>query len=302
MSAAINRSVSLSSAVELLQHWLSSHLSPSQWVWFQEQQTQIAQGAPLRRFFAAFSAVPRFTGKATVEMPAHEQQQASVVCEGWEPQWWSLDQMGRTLLLLSLPHDNPATYGRSLDPLFTAADVRELVALYQALPLLPYPEQHRARAAEGIRSNMTPVFNAIALHNPYPARYFDEGAWNQLVLKAMFVGSPLHLIWGLDHRANPTLAQMSIDYVHERWAAHRTITPEIWRLVGRFAGADLRADLDRALHDADPVQRSAAAIACSQSPAAEIRSLLNHDPDLQRALQEGRLTWHHLTHDQHHVE
>ena len=64
----------------------------------------------------------------------------------------------------------------------------ELVAIYQALPLLPFPEQYRARAAEGIRSNMNAVFEAMALRNPYPSDYLDEGAWNQLVLSVCSSG------------------------------------------------------------------------------------------------------------------
>ena len=88
-------------------------------------------------------------------------------------------------------------------------------------PLLPYPEHFIDLAIDGLRSNITSVFNAIALHNPYPADYFAEAAWNQMVLKAVFVDSPLSHIQGLDARANDKLARMLGDYAHERWAAGR---------------------------------------------------------------------------------
>ena len=71
---------------------------------------------------------------------------------------------------------------------------------------------------------MRPVFEAVAHRNPYPARHFDESAWNHLVLKALFIGSTLAPIEELDARANPTLMRMLCDYAHERWAAGRTIS------------------------------------------------------------------------------
>ena len=224
------------SVTDLLRCWVGRLVSREGLAWLDEKRKQIAGDADERSLFAAFSAVPRYTGKQNLTLTTEDLQIAEEVQPGWFPAHWSVDQAARTLLLLALPSDNEEKYLRSLDKLFTAADVGELVALYQSLPLLPYPERLQSRAAEGVRSNMTAVFNAVALENSYPADYFDDLAWNQMVLKALFVGSPLHLIQGLERRANPELARMLIDYANERSAAKRSVSPELWTLVDWVMG------------------------------------------------------------------
>lgn len=221
----------LNSAISLLHYWLSRQVEPDGMTWLEEKRKQITSADSERIFFAAFSAVPRYTGKQDLQLTPDDWQAIEAIRPGWFPGHWSVDQAARTLLILSLPQDNAEEYLRRVEQVFSAADVSELVALYQALPLLPYPERFRLRAAEGVRSNMTAVFNAVALRNPYPAEYLDNIAWNQMVLKALFVGSPLHLIYGLEKRNNSDLSQMLIDYANERKAANRSVSPELWQLV-----------------------------------------------------------------------
>lgn len=216
---------------DLLRYWVSQHTTKEGFSWLENKCKLIADGAALRVFFTSFSAVPRYVGKEKLSLNLEQLQAAQEVRSHWHPQVWTTDGAARTLLLLALPHNGAAEYLQVLEQLFTTADMGELVALYQALPLLPYGEQYRLRAAEGVRSNMIPVFNAIALHNPYPQDYFDELAWNQMVLKALFVGNPLQQIQGLELRSNPTLGQMLTDYANERLAAHRSVSPELWQLV-----------------------------------------------------------------------
>ncbi|MEM7580958.1 MAG: EboA family metabolite traffic protein [Cyanobacteria bacterium P01_A01_bin.80] len=293
-------------AEDLLYRWVSRQINTEALNWLNQKRQKISNGAADFLFFTAFSAVPRYIEKREIQPTVEELESASNICNNWYPANWTIDQAARILLLLSLPSDNADKYLQILDQVFAAADVRELVALYQALPLLPVAEKMHNRAAEGIRSNMTAVFNAVALNNPYPAEYLDNLAWNQMVLKALFVGSPLHLIQGLDKRANPELARMLVDYAHERWAAGRNVSPELWRCVGKFANSEMLADLERVLIESHNkidsngkgqqklLETSAAALACADCSLPEAKDILAQYPELKNDIQAGRLTWKNI--------
>src|SRR5690606_19888969 len=72
------------------------------------------------------------------------------------------------------------------------------------------------------------------LDNHYPARYLDEGSWNQLVLKAFFTDEYIPQIVGLTERNNEVLARTLVDYAYERSAAGREINPMLWILVAPY--------------------------------------------------------------------
>lgn len=314
------------SVEDLIYHWVSQQVSSEALDWLNDKRSQISSGMAAQIFFTAFSSVPRYTGKNNIEPTIEELELASNLCSNWSPVNWTVDQCARILLVLSLPSNNIDEYLQRLDKVFAAADVRELVTLYQALPLLPLPEKLQIRASEGIRSNMTAVFNAVALQNPYPRKYLNELAWNQMVLKALFVGSPLHLIQGLDERANPKLARMLVDYAHERWAARRDVSPQLWRCVGKFASSTILMDLERLLqfHSLNTsssifsnvkvktgelsfsiqtqeeerkkksMEKAAAALACAECPLPQGKAILAQYPQLQADIQAGRLTWNDI--------
>jgi hypothetical protein len=280
--------------VSLLQKWITPLVDKQGLVWLDEKAGAIARGGENWVFFTSFSAAPRYTGKADLNLDLRALRAADEVRPHWNPAHWSVDQATRSLMLLAVPARDPDAYLATLDKVFNAADVGESVVLYQTLPLYPLPNRFIDRAAEGLRSNMTSVFEAVALRNPYPAEYFGENTWNQMVLKSCFVGSPLREIWGLDERANPNLARMLVDYAHERWAAGRTLTSELWRPVGPFAADDVLPDLERVLNDPDPIQQQAGALALAQSPASGARDLLATRPDLNERIAAGALTWNEL--------
>ncbi len=148
---------------------------------------------------------------------------------------WSVIRLARVWLLGAIPEIEEDAYVGLMDKLFLYADMDELEALYSALPLYHYPERWRARCSEGIRSNIDTVRQAVMLHNAYPSHYLDEGAWNQLVLKAFFTHEPIRDIVGVDERNNRRLADALVDYAYERHAAGRAIDPVLWELVEPFA-------------------------------------------------------------------
>lgn len=274
-----------------LHNWLAERLTESSLEWIEKTLQQLQVEPSEKLLFTRFSAAARKLGKADLALSAMELQRAETLRPGWQPALWSVDQAARSLIVLTFPADDGDRYVSAVEKLFSAADMAEQVALYQTLPLFPHPHRFIGRAIEGLRANITAVFNAIALKNPYPADYFDESAWNQMVLKALFVDSQLSQIQGLDTRANAKLARMLSDYAHERWAAGRAVNPQLWRPLGYFAEGNLVADLERLMGSDQPFEQEAAALACAQAPTADAQALLDRMPNLKQRVVSGDLSW-----------
>jgi hypothetical protein len=116
-----------------------------------------------------------------------------------------------------------------------------------------------------------------------------------MVVKALFIGSTLAPIQGLDERRNVDLARMLVDYAHERWAAGRDVKPELWRCVGPFADQGLGFDeLVRVLNSGAEPERKAAALALSECPSPEALIELEMAPEIWRDIRNGKLTWEML--------
>ena len=198
---------------------LAAFASETELSWLAEQKALTGKALAL-----AFVKTPRFITKKTIEGDRFTN--------------WTLDQLARLDLLMQL---DPA----NIDSLFETAEMQEAIALTRALPYLPNPSTYLLRATDAVRSNMGPVFDAIAFGNTYPKDHFNESAWNQLVLKCIFNDKAIHQIIGLDERANQELANTLSDFAHERWAADRRVPSQVWRLVPRFMNETLQADIEK---------------------------------------------------------
>ena len=278
----------------LLQGWLDRQLPEPGAAWLREQLGRLGDEARERDLYLALGLVPRRLGKADLALGDADLAAAAQARPGWDPRGWSVDQAARILTLLQAGGTGERFVAR-FGQLCRTADVAEAIALYRGLPLYPDPQRLEAQAAEGTRTNMRAVFEAVAHRSPYPREQFAENRWNHMVLKALFVGSTLHPIQGLDERANPTLARMLCDYAHERWAAGRPVSPELWRCVGPHADADALADLQRVLATGDAGERQAAALALAACPDARAKELLAQAPELAAAVADGTLSWDNLS-------
>ena len=144
----------------------------------------------------------------------------------------TLDELGRIVLLVLADRLCPSTEFASLVlSLFRQGDCQERQAVLRALPLLLSPQCFMPLAVDACRSHMQPIFEAIACHNPYPARHFPDLHFNQMVLKGLFTGTALSRIIGLDTRITPELVRMATDYASERRAAGRSVPADIERLL-----------------------------------------------------------------------
>jgi hypothetical protein len=276
---------------QILQKWLENRLNEKALTWLKSAAGELMDNPEDWQLYTFFSTTPRHTGKELLQLDKGELEEAERVRKGWKPANWTADQAGRTLLLLSYAVQGEEQFLDKIEKIFVTSDLGEAVALYQALPVFPFPGRFKERASEGVRSNITPVFEAVALNNPYPMEYLEEGAWNQIVLKALFVGSPLYKIMGIDKRANATLAKILVEYAHERWSAGRNISPELWRAVGPFITEEYLPDLVRALDHPDPIQKRAAILALSASMYNPKEKLLHRHQDILDDIKENNITW-----------
>ena len=274
----------------LLRDWLRRQLSAVQNTWLDEQRSTLAEDPADTTLHIALGMVPRRLGKADLDVSAADCAAADAALSGWDPRGWSVTDAARILLLTSLPRTGKP-FAERFRALCQTADVAEAIGLYRGLPLYPDPETLEAQVGEGLRSNIRGVFEAIAHRNPYPRTVFDAHRWNHMVLKALFIGSPLAPIEGLDERANAELARIMCDFAHERWAAGRPVPFEIWRCVGPFADEAAIKDLARVLSSGEDIERRAAALALSACPNANAAKLLTGVPALTAEISSQKLSW-----------
>lgn len=199
--------------------------------WLKEIEKLANDETAYSKFTMAFSLVSRKVPKVDINLSNDEIQHFREKFNHFILSDWDLQKLCRVWLILQLDSKDKEKYIYKVENLFKNAEMNELAALYSSLQFLAYPEHWKMTCAEGIRSNIGVVLDAVILNNPYPYRYLDENAWNQMILKAFFTDRDVHEIIGVEERANKNLLLALKDYVKERQAANRPIKDSLIEMI-----------------------------------------------------------------------
>jgi hypothetical protein len=270
---------------------LSQQVDESAMRWLKSQSEEIKKSTKNIKLYLAFGKASRYFDKSILVLDEKATSASPKLRKGFKPESWDLLQTARTILILSMHREDESLWFKTMNQLFETGDMQELKSLYAALPVLPFQEKLVERAMEGLRTNITMVFDAVALDNPYPSEFLDERAWNQMLLKAVFMQRPLFLIQNADERANENLASILIDFAHERWAAGRDVMPELWRYVAPFLNEARMEDIKKVLNSEDLLEKQAALLACHQSSFPKGKEHLSKFTVIQKEIEAGNITW-----------
>jgi hypothetical protein len=212
--------------LEVLKTGVTRRLPKGAAEWF-DRATREIPGTSRDHLLQLYTDVSRHTG--------HPPQPFDAL-EGFPPPsatglsltFWTIEDAVRLALLLTRSEAvAPDDFYDDAVACYELGVAREQRSWLKAVSLLPTPEQYLALVIDACRTNILPQFEAVACENPYPARFFPEPNFNQLVLKALFNGVRLERIVGLDRRANAELTRMAGDYAAERRAARRSVPVDI---------------------------------------------------------------------------
>jgi hypothetical protein len=288
------RTAVLDGFLKLADEWIAQKTDDRGIAWFRGALRDVTLATNERALGVAIGLVPRRLGKADLSLAASELARADALRPGLDLGDWSVDQLARVALMAASHAGDAAAFASRFDGFCATAEINELIALCRGLPVYPNAALIEPRAREAVRSGMKPVFEAVAHRNPYPRETFAEEAWNQMVVKAFFMGSTLWPIQGLDERANPRLARMLVGLAQERWAAQRPVSGEVWRCVAPHADAEGIAALTHGWTTGNDGERLAIALALQTAPQTPIDLPADELARLQAKLFSEKINWSDL--------
>jgi hypothetical protein len=153
---------------------------------------------------------------------------------------YSVADLARAALLLRAfqllkPQDRAALFKEA----YQKGDNGEQVSTLRALCFLPRAADFLDAAIDATRTNVLQVFEALANDNPYPCQCFPDLHFNQLVMKALFMGVPVSKIVGYQGRVTSELVRMALGFASERRAAEREVPADIALIQAALTGPDL---------------------------------------------------------------
>lgn len=195
---------------------------------------------PLDALLNSSVGVKRTFGEARLETLIHVQQgqdeennnEAYCLTEQFIHYFsnYTLTEIIRLLLILKAL-EQTSSVKLLIKNYYQYSDESEKIALLKAYYFIDLEGEASATAIKACRCNSLTEFSAIALNNHYPALFFPELNFNQLVLKSLFMGLNIDVIKGLSTRLNRALSNMCFAYAVEQALAHRNLPATVWLAI-----------------------------------------------------------------------
>ncbi len=231
---------------------LSLYFSSDEMGWLGSQLSKMVGEHFRKAFYLAFSMVPRKIQK--VKLSDHPFKVAEDVSFRGDFDSHDLARFYLVTEYLKMHKDQEA-----VEKLFETASVPELISLNKTMYWFD-GQNKNFRCGEGLRSSVQSVFESVSHLNPYPYYELEESAWNQMVLKSLFIESPIYKIYKLENRQNQNLQEMVVDYIRERTIASRDVSVEIWRLVGELTDPLFEKNFAKMKNSDNPLHHMALAL------------------------------------------
>ena len=207
-----------------LQQWVDQHLSTAQIDWLLSAKQKLVEADPQKQIDELLTisagvkrSVPDQSFNGDDELVARFAH-------------FDFAETIRLLLLVQVAQTCP-DIAYLVKSYYQFGDQSEKTALLKGLNFIDPNGQALATAIKAGRCNATVEFSALALQNPYPAEFFPELNFNQMVLKALFMGLDISSVTNLNTRQNAELSNMCFAYVIEQALADRTPPASIWLAI-----------------------------------------------------------------------
>jgi hypothetical protein len=155
-------------------------------------------------------------------------QEAYGQCDKVYLDHWSVTDAARVILLADTITSGKFAVDQLFQLCYRYGDGGERTSLIKGLALINLSDQSTEFIIDVARTNSLELFSALVHKNPWPAVRFPVSAFNQVVLKSLFMGINISNMEGLRAGRNPELGRMAADYVQERLDAGREIPESIW--------------------------------------------------------------------------
>jgi hypothetical protein len=217
--------ISLQNSQALLIEQIQMQVDATRFEWLQNVLNELSDSADPNADLGLYSAMAR--RKLSDELIRSPGKKISADCSVKPVQMRISDAARLAMLMQILPADS-SRRREIITAYFKMGDEQEHIALLRGLTLFEPADYLIDIALDCGRSNNLEVLAALMLDNPFPAQFYTQPAFNQMVLKALFLGLSIERIIGLSTSANADLSRMCESYVIEREEAHREVPADIW--------------------------------------------------------------------------